>query len=142
MSIIYEALKKVEPALDKKKRQIPDISRHLPLIILVLTGFLAANLIFYLVVHLFAFAPATAGKPSAPGTSGPSVLPAILKPKPAEPRFKLNGVFFSQNGGYALINNRIVRQGDIIEDAKVTGIFIDGVELEINGEREKIYAPK
>ncbi len=40
MSIIYEALKKVEPALDKKKRQIPDISRHLPLIILVLTGFL------------------------------------------------------------------------------------------------------
>lgn len=42
----------------------------------------------------------------------------------------LNGVFFSENEGYALINNRIVKEGDALEGVTVKRIKLDEVELE------------
>ncbi len=46
----------------------------------------------------------------------------------------LNGIFFSQdNGYYALINNKIVKEGDDIEGAIVKSIDLNNVELESKG---------
>jgi len=42
----------------------------------------------------------------------------------------LNGVFFSKNEGYALINNKVVKQGDSVEGIKVRKVNLDDVELE------------
>lgn len=43
--------------------------------------------------------------------------------------FVLNGIFFSQEQGYALINNRIVKEGDIIDGATVEKITPNSAEL-------------
>ena len=58
-----------------------------------------------------------------------------------EPAFVLNGVFFEQGEGYALINNKIVRIGDEIEHAKVKEIKITGVEIEFEGKTIKLLSP-
>lgn len=46
------------------------------------------------------------------------------------PTLVLNGIFFSGNDGYALINNRIVREGDAIGGLTVKKINSDEVELQ------------
>jgi len=50
----------------------------------------------------------------------------------------LNGIFFSENEGYALINNQIVKVGDVVCGATVKRISIDGVELEVAGSIVKL----
>ena len=52
--------------------------------------------------------------------------------------FVLNGVFFSGNEGYALINNRVVKKGDVIDGATVVGIALDEVDLEAEGSVIKL----
>jgi hypothetical protein len=47
--------------------------------------------------------------------------------------FTLNGIFFSQENGFALINNQIVKVGDSIEGAIVEEISEDKVMLRANG---------
>ena len=47
--------------------------------------------------------------------------------------FTLNGIFFSQENGFALINNQIVKVGDSIEGAIVEEISEDKVTLKANG---------
>jgi predicted transcriptional regulator len=42
----------------------------------------------------------------------------------------LNGVFFSKDQGYALINNKVVKQGDSVEGVKIKKVNLDDVELE------------
>jgi hypothetical protein len=54
-------------------------------------------------------------------------------PKKPAAQFVLNGVFFSQNEGCALINNHIVKKGDTVEGAVVKQIRLDEVELESDG---------
>lgn len=51
-----------------------------------------------------------------------------IKKKPQE-SLVLNGVFFSQDEGYALINNRIVKEGDVVGGATVMRINLNEVEL-------------
>jgi hypothetical protein len=60
----------------------------------------------------------------------------------AAAEFILNGVFFSEGNGYALINNQIVRKDDTIGNAKVIAVVADGVELEIRGKQVKITLQK
>lgn len=50
----------------------------------------------------------------------------------------LNGIFFSEGQGYALINNHIVKQGDTVDGAAVKSIAADEVELEIDGKSLKL----
>jgi len=45
--------------------------------------------------------------------------------------FILNGVYFSGDKGYALINNQILEEGDSIGDAIVEKITLDFVELKV-----------
>ncbi len=61
-------------------------------------------------------------------------LPAVVedKQKP-QASFILSGVFFSEDEGYALINNRIVKENDKINGAVVLEITLDEVKLELQG---------
>jgi len=67
-----------------------------------------------------------------------SVDTRIETQKETPPVFTLNGVFFSGNEGYALINNRIVKQGDKIDGATVVQIFLDEVDLDFGGSIIKL----
>lgn len=60
-----------------------------------------------------------------------------IKKEPSPP-LVLNGLFFSENEGYALINNRILKEGDEIEGAIVKRITLDAVELEAGGSVIKL----
>ncbi len=75
---------------------------------------------------------------SVPLPISPLVLPAAntLKKQPAEeiiksprPALVLNGIVLSPGASYALINNKIVREGDKIERIMVVRIAKDSVEL-------------
>lgn len=149
MSIIYEALKKVEklqtvpnplPATAQNAKH-SKIKAYLLYSLVVVFGILIANIIFMLVAGPFS-APAI--KTELTVKSPPVLLtnqePAVVKITPTPqaqekvpPKLTLSGLFFSQNQGYVLINNQILKEGDTIEGATVKRILLDGVELEAGG---------
>lgn len=162
MSIIYDALKKVEkynqrlpqaetpPLIVKEKKHFRPQVYFLYALIVVL-GLVIGNVFFSFL--------ATSGNPPLPqkitplaGVApqippSPAPSPSSLSSPPSSPLRRhptainielqeslvLNGVFFSQDEGYALINNQIVKEGDIISGATVKRIDLDKVELEAGG---------
>lgn len=159
MSIIYEALKKVEksqatiasmisdearlrmPSYDKAAR----ITRAFLPVAMVILGFFIANFIFELVTKP-AFVPekirpqqaAAAAKQKEPAIAAAAAAPVVNEHRQLavkitrEPmgQLVLNGLFFSENKGYALINNQILKEGDEIDGAIVRRITLDGAELQ------------
>lgn len=157
MSIIYDALKKVELSDSNEAKAGPVKSpkrkpRNYLLYALVIFAVIFIANIFY--DRLFEAGPvkskvttrnANLSKEakSVPSTSknGPDNPPLerISEPvKEAVSSFTLNGVFFSGNEGYALINNRIVKEGDKIEEATVIKITLDEVELKYDSSTIKL----
>ncbi|MBU1125578.1 MAG: hypothetical protein KKC84_06110 [Candidatus Omnitrophica bacterium] len=67
--------------------------------------------------------------------SPPSDSSSLSEEKPVTQAasLSLNGIFFSQNEGYALINNQIVKEGDTVAGVFVKTITVNGVELEDQG---------
>jgi len=63
-----------------------------------------------------------------PSSKGNLLLPPEV-PERITPLFVVSGVFFSENQGYAIINDRVVKEGDVIEGAMVARINADGVKL-------------
>lgn len=148
MSIIYDALKKVqtshqEPLKDKAEQSKPKPKPYLLYVLVIGLGVLIASIFFGLFTPkssskepLLAKNPSVAGKYPATNISPPLPKEApILETQkhPASP-WVLNGIFFSDNQGYALINNRILKEGDVIEGAKVVRVTLEGVELESEGK--------
>lgn len=68
----------------------------------------------------------------------PPVEAHVEPPKETPGVLTLNGVFFSGPEGYALINNRIVKKGDKIQGATVVQIYLDEVDLERDGSIIKL----
>lgn len=68
-----------------------------------------------------------------PPLHGESILPEEEKKVP-ETTFVLSGIFFSDNDGYALINNQIVRENDLVDGAKVARITENTVEIDSAGK--------
>ena len=164
MSIIYDALKKVErskknspgpkaPEEDKSK-----VKSYLVYVLIGLVGFVLAGAIFRFATMSLRGkelapikVPAVASPKPRPekkavsenkevpaastesGRQGPAPSAGEQVTAPAR-RMTLNGVFFSEDEGYALIDNKVVKVGDAIEGAQVIKIDIDGVELEAGGE--------
>lgn len=58
--------------------------------------------------------------------------------KESQEPFVLNGIFFSDNKGFALINNQIVAVGDKVSGATVKRISADEVELDLDGSTLKL----
>lgn len=95
-------------------------------------------------------APAPAPTPAPAATQGQEeeesleteepIAEAVNK-EPAE-QLVLNGIFFSDEKGYALINNQIVKEGDVIGGSTVKRIGLDEVELEFEGSAIKLYTNK
>lgn len=50
------------------------------------------------------------------------------------PPLRLNGIFSHKTGNIALINDVIMREGDVILGAKVSRIYTSYVEMEMNGK--------
>ena len=148
MSIINEALKKTEQHLQKnaaKDNPLPHKpSRPKPFllyILILLAGLLLGNFIFISLRHkIQAIQTPKKNADVVIQTTNPPPLPVLpsLPPeeqKPAETSFVLNGIFFSDNDGYALINNQIVRENDYVDGAKVGLITTNSVELDNTGQR-------
>jgi len=160
MSIINEALKKTEEYLQKNATQDNPLppkptapKPFLLYILILLAGLLLGNFIFNLLSHKLegnGLASSQSHKiqttqtpkkntlsviqttNSPPAATLPSQPPEEKKPK--ESSFVLNGIFFSDNNGYALVNNQIVRENDYVDGAKVGLITTNTVELDNAGE--------
>jgi len=66
----------------------------------------------------------------------------LTERKPDKANFILNGIFFSDNDGYALINNQIVRENDYIDGAKVSLITANNVQLDSAGQTITLTTPR
>ncbi|MFH1190623.1 MAG: hypothetical protein V1670_00275 [Candidatus Omnitrophota bacterium] len=160
MSIINEALKKTEEYLQKnaaKDNPLPARPIRPKLFLLyfvfLLTGLLLGSFIFNRLGHhqtennnlaspsqnrkLQAIqAPQETTLPAIPAAhSTPPGLPSRPRENkaPATANFILNGIFYSDNNGYALVNNQIVRENDEVDGARVVLITVNTVELDNAG---------
>jgi len=166
MSIIYDALKKVEASIHKdsavkidKKERKPIFKICLLYGLAVCSGFFIANILFVLFTKSLQNKTnlVTKSQPQAQVNIKQEVTPVPEIPKdvpvpetnlPApvdterktQPLLVLNGVFFSEDEGYALINNRIVKKGDIIDGATVKQVTLEGVRLEFEGSVIRLSA--
>jgi len=162
MSIIYDALKKVEKindissSLKTKGERKPKLKPYLLYTLVIVLGFFIANIIF----NIFAKHLQNNTKvlvrtdvvtkiqphPELPQDASSSLEtkpPLFLKTqKQPPPSLVLNGVFFSGDEGYALINNQVAKVGDIIDGARLLQITLDGVELEAEGVTIKLPTNK
>ena len=122
MSIIYEALKKLEnkdkPIKKSKKRYI-----------FIISVFLACALL----VYFFKYSnsdikekPKLEDFPKGLIISKKSEVPPLDK---KENKYKLEGIMFDNRKPVALINKKILTVGDKIEDAEILNIYPDKVEL-------------
>lgn len=162
MSIIYDALKKAQKTIDidskieveVKEKNAPAKPRYKLFLIYVLVvffGLFIGNLIFGFLANTKksaveqeklikeptpeAVKPVTVAEVSPAQTIAP-ITPEV-KQEP-QPSFTLNGIFFSGDEGYALINNQIVKAGDTIGEAVVRKISLDEVELDSEGKIIKL----
>ncbi len=153
MSIIYDALKKIEKSnilrggVDKKgKESKTRLKVYLLYFLVACSGLFIGNIFFN-----FLSAP----KDILTRLARPSVKEALPQPRDEIPLetaptasvgpakklrelLVLNGIFSSQDEGYALINNQIVKEGDLIEGATVKRIGLNEVELEFQGSTIKL----
>jgi hypothetical protein len=151
MSIINDALKKTEEHLQKNatglQNKNPPAGGQKPFLLYILilvVGLFLGNLIFSLIKNKIHTAPQVTQKahpaPVAPLTP-PLPLPAqvntpvLTEEKTSVSDFILNGIFFSDTGGYALINNQIVKENGYVEGAKVVAITLTTVELDKAGQK-------
>jgi len=163
MSIIYDALKKVETSQtgDSKTKIDTGFKSKLKIYLLyasmICLGLFIANIFYGRLLpkpSLNTTDIVTGGQPPADkkqavSSSQPPTKPAALQTsasietktetqKESPPPFTLNGVFFSGAEGYALINNRVAKKGDKIDGATVVQISLDEVDLEFSGSVIKL----
>jgi len=153
MSIIYDALKKVQKSnnlrlevVKETKSFKPKIKQHLFYLIVVCLGIFIGNIFFGFLSHPKSSIVKQA-KPSVQEVAPVPEQKASLETEPPissntieEPKepLVLNGIFFSEDKGYALINNKIVKEGDTIGGATVKRITSDNVELEKEGSVSRL----
>lgn len=157
MSIIYDALKKVEESFNKAppvkldKRHISRPKTYLMYTLIICVGFFIANIFFGLSTKFLKKSASVADKSQLlqvniiqKETDLPSQTLEVSAEtqKPLLPSLILNGVFFSENEGYALINNKIAKVGDVIEGATLKRITLEEVDLDFQGLEIKLSTGK
>ena len=160
MSIINDAIKKAEKksgikndgasGINEKMELYParDVKRHrtkLPIIIIIaltFMGSLLAGRILYRHVSRLA-APnnpsfeLSAKKESSAGHKGTNQNNTLLTAKSKE-LLELNGIVYDIENRWAIVNNRIVKEGDSFLDAKLILIAEDFVKIENNNGEKSI----
>lgn len=79
-------------------------------------------------------------EPASPGQKPPKSEAKIKKE--LQKSFELNGIFFTDGAGYAIINNRVVKVADVVSGATVKRINLDSVELESSGVVFELRNPR
>lgn len=155
MSIIYDALKKIEASRANETRTKtdeglkPKSKSYLLVTFTVCLTLFIVNIFYSWLSPMKSPPSLTDKKESLSGYAQPSSKENVLgknaslenriePPKEPPPVFTLSGVFFSGVEGYALINNRIVKKGDKIDGATVVQIFLDEVDLEFGSSIIKL----
>ncbi len=128
MSIIYDALRKVEDKLDLTSDkniavQIKRVAKKRPyyFYFLIIAAGLTLASITYNAVSKYYLAKVN---PISSGEYTQAKLGLKLT---------LNGIFFSEDANYALINNQIVKEGDTLLGATIKRITSKVVEIDKNG---------
>ncbi|MDD5561278.1 MAG: hypothetical protein PHT50_04000 [Candidatus Omnitrophica bacterium] len=151
MSIINDALKKTEESIQRNLlKEIPvpgkkpKLKTCLIYIAIFVVGIFLSSLLFKIInrkISSFRLSPLhkTAAAPEVKSETEqalPSATPIILPQEQEKPKksFVLNGIFFSDNSGYALVNNQIIKENDLIDGAKVEKITANTVEINNEGE--------
>jgi hypothetical protein len=151
MSIIYEALKKVEQSGTKKplveikpkaEKKDPWIKNIIIYCLIIAVGVFLANALLRFISRPRQIAKPALAPPLSPVIKrAPPVVPDKEPPFVQQPEikfsdlgFSLNGVFYSGQEAYALLNNQIIRVGDEVGGAQVKRISLEGVELEKDGQ--------
>ena len=154
MSIIYDALKKIEKGVnnapssgrENRAKEVKIKKRPNPALIYILI-ILAGIFAVKTSLALFARPRTEPAHPIIPQVAVQTdITPALDTPpetalpeeEPApesnpDPELILNGAYFQRGEGYALINNRIVKAGDTIRGATVKEIGLEKVTLEFEG---------
>lgn len=144
MSIIYDALKKVAVSTNDNinSKGKPDKKERKPKSRLLYILTICFGLFVVSVFLIFSTKEQNPPRSNITKSQDTNLSSAISKPadiqKQSKISFSLNGVFFSENEGYALINNQIVKEGDKIDGATVMRIGLDEVELEFEGSTIKL----
>jgi hypothetical protein len=148
LSIIYDALKKLEknvagniaskgnentPRATGPKKSNKQVLVFILIILIALSSFKIASNLFgkpklkpsAMLATVISHVPLT-----PPSSVSSEEEPAVNL---IEPKLILSGLYFQGDEGYALINNRIVKVGDIIQGARVKEIGLDKVALEFDG---------
>lgn len=164
MSIIYDALKKLEKSNAAAPEIKPAASKHskvtvyLVYLFVAMLGALTTKILFGVITNYPQKGKLTVAKnlgstPNKTPDKLPEALPALALPvssagivsaqtadarKTDLPRLVLSGIVFSPYNSYALINNKIVKQGDKINGATVERINEDNVELKTENSSFKL----
>ncbi|MDO9572721.1 MAG: hypothetical protein Q7J37_02420 [Candidatus Omnitrophota bacterium] len=147
MSIINEALKKTEQSIHKNS--IPKIPKsatkpYIIYILILIAGLFLSNFVFVLLRHktettvTVKKSPDLTDQPvkeikTIPPISVVTPGPTLEENKTPQANFVLSGIFFSDNDSYALVNNKIVRENDSVDGARVKTITANTVELDSGG---------
>lgn len=137
MSIIYDALKKVEVKFEEPRRQKPQTRVYLIYFAIIAALFLGAGFLYKIFMprgaqnhqRLTQQQTQEPAKPSLLASQTQAEEPAPMPKKPSLSALVLNGIFYSKNESYALINNQIVKEGDLIEGRLIKKIDTGGIEL-------------
>ncbi|MDP8265049.1 MAG: hypothetical protein P9M12_06190 [Candidatus Aceula lacicola] len=142
MSIINEALKKTQSILSSQKNQ-DDPTQKDPWIkaamLIIIGGFLGCAIVFGTIIlsnnNTLPSKPLENAKTINANSSSSTPKDATVKKQPAASSgIELNGIMQTGDQYMALINNKIVRQGDAIDDKKVLDITENSVKIFDNGE--------
>ena len=128
MSIIYEALKKVENKLEltgtknivAETKRIIQKKPYYSYLVVIVVGLTLASITYNVIAKRYL---ARVVKISG-GDQGPAKLGNEIT---------LNGIVFAGDSNYALINNQIVREGDAVMGIIIKRITSESVELDKNG---------
>ncbi len=86
--------------------------------------------------------PSPTVTPPAPAATAPPATPAPDRPAPRQPEaaseFRLNAITVQDGHPVAVLNDRIVREGDSFEGVRVLRIGETEVEIEVKGQRRVI----
>ncbi|MEW6101790.1 MAG: hypothetical protein AB1481_05790 [Candidatus Omnitrophota bacterium] len=156
MSVIYDALKKVEKAQGKetgadasgnKRSFFLKSTKILLYFSASCVGLILGSIIFGTLSKKPAIAKKIAlakeaipeaisrvvEKPIPIPQSAPEKEDAPASKEEARIGFSLNGIFFSEGKGFALLNNKVVMEGDYLEGAVVQKINPEDITLLVDG---------
>lgn len=142
MSLIADALRKADNVAPSPSSAPPPPRSPW------LAGALLATCLLFIAALLWQRAPApsplTLGPARPEGSKAPSNLgfsktSGLNLLRLAEGQWRLSGIVQGGDGGsLALINNRVIEEGDTVDGARITRIAQDEVELEAQGQTKTI----